>query len=131
MSRQHLRASVKQLKDMRQGGHHQSRRGASIIDVPAADALPLTFPEISVDPIMRGADCVFRRIPYVKNGTVSEDMGQVNFFVPLIAQGNNPICWIACVAMIKSFKSNSTRSISEFTGGFDPSSACIPVPGQQ
>lgn len=122
---------MKQLKDMRQGGHHQSRRGASIIDVPGRRcSTSFSFPEISFDTIMRGADCVFRRIPYVKNGTLSEDMGQVNFFVPLIAQGNNPICWIACVAMIKSFKSNSTRSISEFTGGFDPSSACIPgTPG--
>src|ERR1035438_8376650 len=53
-------------------------------------------------------------------------MGQISFTVPLIPQGDNPICWIACVAMVVSFKTNTTHSISEFTGGFDPSSACIP-----
>jgi hypothetical protein len=53
-------------------------------------------------------------------------MGQISFTVPLIPQGDNPICWIACVAMIKSFKTQSTHSVSEFTGGFDPSSACVP-----
>jgi hypothetical protein len=53
-------------------------------------------------------------------------MGQISFSVPLIPQGDNPICWIACVAMVTSFKTNTMHSISEFTGGFDPSSACIP-----
>ena len=57
-------------------------------------------------------------------------MGQIRFSVPLIPQGDNPICWIACVAMVTSFKTQTTHSISEFTGGFDPSCACVPgTPG--
>lgn len=57
-------------------------------------------------------------------------MGQILFSVPMIPQGNNPICWIACVAMVTSFKTHATHSIGEFTGGFDPSSACVPgTPG--
>lgn len=55
-------------------------------------------------------------------------MGQVRFTVPMIEQGSNPICWIACVAMITSWKSNASVGIGTFTGGFDPSSACIPDP---
>src|ERR1022692_4537029 len=55
-------------------------------------------------------------------------MGHVYFHVEMIPQGQNPICWIACVAMITSFKTKTTHPISEFTGGFDPSSACIPDP---
>jgi Papain-like cysteine protease AvrRpt2 len=55
-------------------------------------------------------------------------MGQVSFSVPMIPQGDNPICWIGCVAMITSWKTQTTHSISEFTGGFDPSNSCIPNP---
>jgi Papain-like cysteine protease AvrRpt2 len=55
-------------------------------------------------------------------------MGHVYFHVEMIPQGQNPICWIACVAMITSFKTKTTHPISEFTGGFDPSGACIPDP---
>ncbi len=55
-------------------------------------------------------------------------MGQVSFNVPLIAQGDNPICWVACVAMITSFKKHMSVGIGSFTGGFDPSNACIPNP---
>jgi hypothetical protein len=55
-------------------------------------------------------------------------MGEISFFVPMIPQGNNPICWIACVAMVTSFKTSTTHSIGEFTGGFDPSGSCVPDP---
>jgi hypothetical protein len=48
----------------------------------------------------------------------------------MIPQGSNPICWVACVAMITSWKTNATHSISEFTGGFDPSNSCIANPCQ-
>ncbi len=56
-------------------------------------------------------------------------MGQISFSVPMIVQGDNPICWIACAAMVKSFKTGVMHPVSEFTGGFDPSSSCIPNPG--
>jgi hypothetical protein len=55
-------------------------------------------------------------------------MSQISFSVPMIPQDGNPICWVACVAMITSFKTNTTHSISEFTGGFEPGSSCIPNP---
>jgi hypothetical protein len=55
-------------------------------------------------------------------------MANISFFVPLIPQGQNPICWVACVAMITSWKTNATVTIDQFTGGFDPSGSCIPNP---
>jgi hypothetical protein len=55
-------------------------------------------------------------------------MGQISFFVPMVEQGNNPICWIACVAMVTSAKKHASVRIDDFTGGFDPSSSCIPNP---
>ncbi len=55
-------------------------------------------------------------------------MAHISYYVPMIEQGDNPICWIACAAMITSFKTRATHPISEFTGGFDPSSSCIPDP---
>jgi len=57
-------------------------------------------------------------------------MGHVYFHVDMIEQGQNPICWIACVAMLTSYKTKSTHSIGEFTGGFDPSNSCIPDPNK-
>ncbi len=55
-------------------------------------------------------------------------MSNISFNVPMIEQGDNPICWIACVAMITSYKRNASVGIGNFTGGFDPSSSCIPDP---
>jgi len=57
-------------------------------------------------------------------------MGHVYFHVDMIEQGQNPICWIACVAMLTSFRTKATHPISEFTGGFDPSNSCIPDPNK-
>ena len=55
-------------------------------------------------------------------------MGQISYFVPTLEQGENPICWIACVAMVTSWKRKRSVGIGEFTGGFDPSNSCIPDP---
>jgi hypothetical protein len=56
-------------------------------------------------------------------------MGQVSFSVPLIPQGHDSdICWIGCVAMVTSWKTHTTHSVSEFTGGVDPTNSCVPDP---
>jgi hypothetical protein len=55
-------------------------------------------------------------------------MVDIAYSVPMLEQGDNPICWIACAAMITSFKDNKIHPISEFTGGADPSNTCIPDP---
>lgn len=55
-------------------------------------------------------------------------MGQISYFVPTIAQGDNPICWIACVAMVTSWKKKKSTGIGAFTGGFEPSRSCMPDP---
>jgi hypothetical protein len=55
-------------------------------------------------------------------------MGQIRYSVPMRRQEQNPICWIACVAMIRSFKGKISLGIGEFTGGFDPSNSSIPDP---
>jgi hypothetical protein len=55
-------------------------------------------------------------------------MGHIAYNVPMRRQEQNPICWIACVAMITSFKRRTSLGIGEFTGGFDPSNSSIPDP---
>ncbi|HEY0197035.1 MAG TPA: papain-like cysteine protease family protein [Rhodanobacter sp.] len=50
--------------------------------------------------------------------------------VPLVFQQQNPICWMACLAMIDSYWTNSSVGIGKFSGGFDPSDSSIPNPGK-
>lgn len=57
-------------------------------------------------------------------------MGQISYDVPMRRQEQNPICWIACMAMIASFKSQSSQGIGNFTGGFDPSNSSILNPAR-
>jgi hypothetical protein len=52
--------------------------------------------------------------------------GAVHFRVPMVNQGPNPICWIACVAMIASFKGRASLGTGSFTGGFDVSQSSVP-----
>jgi hypothetical protein len=54
--------------------------------------------------------------------------GRIRLSVPMRQQGQNPICWIACVAMISSYKGRTSVGIGSFTGGFDPGSSSIPNP---
>lgn len=55
-------------------------------------------------------------------------MAKIRYFVPLIQQYDNAICWLVCAAMIRSYQGKSSSDISEYTGGFDPSSSSIPNP---
>ena len=52
-------------------------------------------------------------------------MTRIAFDVEVIVQEQNPICWIASCAMVKSFGMKSSVGIGDFTGGFDPSDSCI------
>ncbi len=52
----------------------------------------------------------------------------IQYQVPMRRQEQNPICWIACVAMIKSWKLHTSIGIGDLTGGYDPSNSCIPNP---
>lgn len=54
--------------------------------------------------------------------------GPIHFAVPMVAQRQNPICWIASSAMILSYKNRSSQGLEPLTGGFDPSSSSIPNP---
>lgn len=53
---------------------------------------------------------------------------RIHLSVPMRPQGQNPICWIACVAMISSYKGRSSVGIGAFTGGSEPSNSSIPNP---
>lgn len=55
---------------------------------------------------------------------------RIHFLVPMRKQGQNPICWIACVAMISSYKGRASVGIGAFTGGYDPSNSSIPNPNK-
>ncbi len=56
-------------------------------------------------------------------------MGQTSYEVPIVEQGaDNPICWIASLAMVESYTTQSSIGIGYFTDGFDPSQACLGNP---
>jgi hypothetical protein len=46
----------------------------------------------------------------------------------MVPQGQNPICWVASVAMILSYKGRTSQGLEMLTGGFDPSNSSIPNP---
>ena len=52
-------------------------------------------------------------------------MSNIQYDLAVIEQEQNPICWVASCAMVKSWGTQSSIGIGEFTGGFDPSNSCI------
>ncbi|GEM_PF-1191538 len=48
--------------------------------------------------------------------------------VPMVAQGPNPICWVACAAMVMSFKQHRSVTVGEINNGFDPSNSSMTNP---
>lgn len=56
-------------------------------------------------------------------------MAQIYYDVPVVEQGaENPICWVACLAMVESYWTQSSVGVGQFSGGFDPNQACIGNP---
>jgi len=56
-------------------------------------------------------------------------MTHTYYDVPVVEQGaENPICWIACLAMVDSYWSQASVGIGKFTDGFEPAQACIGNP---
>ena len=53
---------------------------------------------------------------------------RIRLSVPMNIQGQNPICWIACVAMIRSYKGSASVGIGTFAGGFESGNSSIPNP---
>jgi len=51
---------------------------------------------------------------------------RVKYDVPTKRQGLNPICWVACVAMLLSYKNRGNIRVRSLTGGFDPLKSSIP-----
>ena len=52
-------------------------------------------------------------------------MSNVALDVEVVAQEQNPICWVASCAMVKGYGTQTSVGIGDFTGGFDPSNSCI------
>ncbi|MEM1048117.1 MAG: peptidoglycan-binding protein [Pseudomonadota bacterium] len=48
--------------------------------------------------------------------------------VPMVRQGPNPICWIACAAMIMSFKQRRSVTVGEINNGFDTTNSSMGNP---
>lgn len=48
--------------------------------------------------------------------------------VPMVRQGPNPICWIACAAMVMSFKQQRSVTVGEINNGFDTSNSSMTNP---
>ncbi len=55
-------------------------------------------------------------------------MATIRHSVPMVVQLQNPICWVACAAMILSWKRRQSVTIGDLLNGFDPSNSCIPNP---
>jgi len=54
-------------------------------------------------------------------------MAGVKYDVPLVVQAQNPICWVASMAMIESYWRGTSIGIEKYAG-FDPSNASIANP---
>lgn len=53
-------------------------------------------------------------------------MAQSSYDVPVVEQGaENPICWVASMAMVESYWTQSSVGVGKYTGGFDPATSCI------
>ncbi|MGH7460171.1 MAG: papain-like cysteine protease family protein [Longimicrobiales bacterium] len=52
-------------------------------------------------------------------------MGRVVYDVPLVTQVANPICWVACMAMVASERLGVSVGVGRYTNGFDPSNSSI------
>jgi hypothetical protein len=55
-------------------------------------------------------------------------MAQTYYDVVVVEQADNPICWMASLAMVDSYWSGSSVGIGAYTDGFDPAQACIGNP---
>ena len=55
-------------------------------------------------------------------------MANIRYTVPMVVQLQNPICWVACAAMIRGWKRRQSVTIGDLLNGFDPSNACIANP---
>ena len=56
-------------------------------------------------------------------------MAQTSYDVVVVEQGaDNPICWMACLAMVESFWTRASIGIGKYSGGFEPGQACIGNP---
>jgi hypothetical protein len=55
-------------------------------------------------------------------------MGRVTYDVPLVIQAQNPICWMASLAMVASYKRGASVGVGYYSSGFDPSNSSIPNP---
>jgi uncharacterized protein YvpB len=55
-------------------------------------------------------------------------MAKIVLEVPLVTQGQNPICWVACTAMILSYKQRRSVTVGEINNGFDPSNSSMTNP---
>lgn len=53
---------------------------------------------------------------------------RIHHSVPMVAQGPNPICWVACAAMVLSFKQRRSVTVGEINDGFDPSNSSMRNP---
>jgi len=56
-------------------------------------------------------------------------MAGVKYDVPLVIQAQNPICWVASMAMIESYWRKVQIGIEKYTG-FDPSNSSIANPAR-
>ncbi len=51
----------------------------------------------------------------------------VKYRVPMVLQGQNPICWVACVSMMYAYRNRQPFDIRDFTEGWDPTASSVPA----
>ncbi len=55
----------------------------------------------------------------------AREVVRIMHHVPMVRQGPSPICWLACAAMIMSFKLRRSVSVGEINDGFEPSNSSM------
>jgi hypothetical protein len=77
-----------------------------------------------VDPKMN----TLKHLNALANGAPIPSTRYLQYPVPMVAQGQNPICWVSCMAMVASERRKVTVGVGDYIHGFDPSLGSIPNP---
>jgi len=81
-----------------------------------------------IDGVVDPGKSSLRRMNELVNGPPEPSARRVQYEVPLVSQGQNPICWVCCMAMVASERRHVSVGVGTYIRGFDPSLGSIPNP---
>ena len=83
----------------------------------------------NIDGVVDPGQHTWQRLNQLVSGTPEPTTNLLMYDVPLVEQGpTNPICWVACMAMVASERRKVSVGVSTYMKGFDPSNSSIDNP---